>query len=302
VSRPASRPSATVSVDLDPVDLHLVGYGYRGLPPDPMTYTAALPRLLEIFDRCGLPVTFFMVARDAPAHADAIQRVARGGHEVASHSLTHPMALASLAREPMRRELEDSRRLLEQASGGSVMGFRAPNFDLSARVVEGLVDAGYKYDASGYPTPLIIPARLLLAWKSRDAAAVMQLRAWPYSWRREPHRVTTARRSLVEYPVSVTPGLRMPVYHTPRYLIGDRRFERILDGFVGRGEPLSYVLHGVDALGMREDKVDERLSRHPGMEFPLQKKLDLLERSLKSIVQRFAPATFRDRLVAAPAA
>jgi hypothetical protein len=295
-----SRPAATISVDLDPVDLHLVGYGYRGLPTDPLAYTAALPRLMEIFDRCGLPVTFFMVARDAPAHAVAIQGVTRAGHEVASHSLTHPMALASLAREPMRRELEDSRRLLEQATGSSVLGFRAPNFDLSARVVEGLADAGYLYDASGYPTPLIVPARLLLAWKSRDAAAVMQLRAWPFSWRREPHRMITARRSLVEYPVSVTPVLRMPVYHTPRYLFGDRRFERILDGFVERRESLSYVLHGVDALGMREDKVDERLSRHPGMNVPLQAKLDLLERSLKSIADRFAAATFRDRLVAAP--
>src|SRR6185503_9971775 len=100
---------------------------------------------------------------------------------------------------------------------------------------------------------------------------------------------------------SVTPILRMPVYHTPRYLLGDRRFERILDGFVQRGESLSYVLHGVDALGMREDKVDERLSRHPGMDVPLQAKLDLLERSLEAISQRFATATFRDRLVAAPA-
>jgi peptidoglycan/xylan/chitin deacetylase (PgdA/CDA1 family) len=297
-----SRPAATVSVDLDPVDLHLVGYGYRGLPPDPLAYTAALPRLCEIFDRCGLPVTFFMVARDAPAHADAIASVARAGHEVASHSLTHPLALASLGREPMRRELEDSRRLLEQASGASVLGFRAPNFDLSARVIEGLGDAGYLYDASGYPTPMMVPARLLLAWKSRDAGSVLQLRAWPYTWRREPHRITTARRRLVEYPVSVTPTLRMPVYHTPRYLIGDRRFEAILDGFAQRGEPLSYVLHGVDVLGLHEDKVDDRLARHPGMDQPLQLKIGLLERTLQAIARRFAPATFRDRLVAAPAA
>lgn len=295
-----SRPAATVSVDLDPVDLHLVGYGFRGLPADPLAYTAALPRLVEIFDRCGVPVTFFLVARDAPAHAEAIAELARSGHEVASHSLTHPMALASLPREPLRRELEDSRRLLEQASGGSVVGFRSPNFDLSVRVIEGLGDAGYLYDASAYPTPFIIPARLLLAVKSRDAAAVLQLRAWPYTWRRDPHRITTARRSLVEYPVSVTPGIRFPIYHTARYLMSDRRFERILDGFAERGEPLSYALHGVDVLGMQEDKVDERMRRHPGMEMPLQPKEELLERTLKAIAARFTPSTFRDRLVAAP--
>jgi peptidoglycan/xylan/chitin deacetylase (PgdA/CDA1 family) len=60
-----SRPSATVSVDVDPVDLHLVGYGFPGLPPDPLVYTAALPRLLEAFARHGIRATLFMVGRDA---------------------------------------------------------------------------------------------------------------------------------------------------------------------------------------------------------------------------------------------
>src|SRR4029079_19633928 len=64
-----TRPVALVSVDVDPVDLHLVGYGYRSLPPDPLVYTTALPRLLDCFGRCGVRATFFVVARDAPAHA-----------------------------------------------------------------------------------------------------------------------------------------------------------------------------------------------------------------------------------------
>jgi hypothetical protein len=146
---------------------------------------------------------------------------------------------------------------------------------------------------------MLVPARLLLALKSRDAGGVLKLRAWPFTWRRDPHRLTVGARTLHEFPVSVTPTLRWPVYHTLRYGMSDGRFARVLDGFVKRGEPLSYPLHAVDALGLAEDKVDPRLAKHPGLGRPLAAKLDLLERTIAAIAARFEPLPFRDRLTAA---
>ena len=294
-----ARPVATVSVDVDPVDLHLVGYGYRSLPPDPLVYTTALPRLLDCFGRCGVRATFFVVARDATAHAPMLARIVAEGHEVASHSLTHPLALARMPQDAMRRELAESRGLLEEQSGGPVVGFRSPNFDMDARALERLAEAGYAYDASAYPTPMLVPARMLLALKSRDAGGVLKLRAWPFTWRREPHVVTAGTRSLHEFPVSVTPALRWPVYHTLRYGMGDGRFRRILDGFVKRKEPLSYPLHAVDALGLLEDHIDARLAKHPGLDRKLADKLALLDRTIAAIAERFDALPFRERLTAA---
>jgi hypothetical protein len=181
-------------------------------------------------------------------------------------------------------------------SGTSVTGYRSPNFDLDTRSMERLIETGYRYDASGYPTPFLIPARVLLALKSRDAGAVLKLKAWPFTWSRAPYRWRSPCGELWEFPVSVTPGVRFPVYHTARYFMSEARFERMLDGFARRGEALSYPLHAVDALGLDEDRVDARLAPHPGMDRPLASKLDLLERSLKSIVARFEPASFASRL------
>jgi polysaccharide deacetylase len=290
------RPPATVSVDVDPVDLHLLGYGYRDLEPDPLAYTAALPRLVDVFARTGIRATFFVVGRDAAAHAGALAALTRAGHEVASHSHSHPMAFSRLDPEQMRHELEESRRVLEAASGAAVVGYRSPNFDLDARAMEALVDAGFRYDASAYPTPFLLPARLLLALKSRDMGAVLKLRCWPFTMSRRPYRWVRGARALEEFPVSVTPGVRFPFYHTARYLMGDGRFESMLEGFARRGETLSYPLHAVDALGLAEDRVDARLAPHPGMERPLAEKLALLERSLSAIARRFEPATFAERL------
>jgi hypothetical protein len=285
-------------VDLDPVDLHLQGYGFRGIEPDPLAYEVALPRLLERFARAGVRATWFVVGRDAEWQASALAKLVRDGHEVASHSHSHPLAFTRLAPAEQRAEAVESRRALERATHGEVVGFRAPNFDLDAHGLAVLAAAGYRYDASAYPTLMLIPARVLLALKSGDPAAVLRMRMRPLSFERAPHQVRAGAGSLVEFPTSVTPGTRIPVYHTMRFFSGRAAFEKRLAGFARRDEPLSYALHAVDALGLREDGVDRRLSRHPGMNVPLADKLRMLDESLAAIRARFEPAPFRDRLEA----
>ena len=294
----SARPFATISVDVDPVDLHLIGYGFRDLPADPMVYDIALPRLGEVFARCGVRATFFIVGRDAAPRAATIAALARGGHEIASHSFTHPLAFASLGLRGMRDELMKTREALEAVTGREVVGYRSPNFDMDHTALRVLSECGYRYDASAYPTPLLFPARLLLALKSRDPKAVLRLKPWPFSFGRRPSVFRFGERTLHEFPASVTPWMRLPIYHTLRYSLTDARFESALDGFARRDEPLSYLLHGVDVLGLSEDRVDPRLAGHPGMNRPLAAKLELLERSLRSIVQRFVIATFEERLPA----
>ena len=291
-----SRPVAVVSVDVDPVDLHLVGYGVRGLPPDPLAYTHALPRLLDVFARHGLRATLFTVGRDAPEHAAVLQRAVREGHEIASHTQTHPMRFAGLLEKRKRRELNESRDALEQAAGCKVIGFRAPNFDMADRVVPLLVEAGYRYDASAYPTPVLMASRAVLATKSAHPPSVLAMLPWPFTWRREPYDWSVRGATVREFPLAVTPGLRLPVYHTLRYFTDESRFLANLDGFARRGETLSYALHGVDALGSAEDHVDPRLGKHPGMARTLAAKLALLDSTLAAIAQRFESRTYRDLL------
>ncbi len=297
-----TKPVATISIDVDPVDLHLIGYGFPGLPADPLVYTHALPRLAEVFARCGVRATFFVVGRDAASQAQVLGGLARAGHEIASHSFSHPMAFASLGPAGMRDELEKSRAALQAATGREVLGYRSPNFDMDRGGLAMLAECGYRYDASAYPSPFLIPARLLLAFKSTDRRAVMSLKLWPFSLDRQPSVFRFGARSVREFPTSVTPALRFPIYHTLRYALGDARFGKALDGFAGRREPFSYVLHAVDALGQTEDRVDPRLAKHPGMNWALARKLELLEKTLGSIVERFAVATFEERVCAAEAA
>ncbi len=291
-----SRPLATISVDVDPVDLHLVGYGFSGLPADPLTHTRGLPRLLDAFARAGVPATLFCVGRDAEAHAVVLRRAAAAGHEIASHTWSHPIRFAGLPIGEQRRELAESKRALEAASGSSVVGFRAPNFDMHDRVVPRLVEAGYRYDASAYPTPFLLPARLMLALKSSDPAAVLAMSPLPFTWNRQPYRWHANGSEIMQFPVSVMPGLRVPVYHTLAYYSKEAAFLDRVASFARRGESLSYVLHAVDAMGLADDSIDARLSKHPGMDRPLADKIAKLDRVLACIAAHYEVRTYAARL------
>lgn len=289
-----SRPFATVSIDVDPVDLHLLGYGFADLPPDPLVYTRALPRLGELFAKLGIRATFFVVGRDAVQQADQLRRLEDEGHEIASHSMSHPMPFVRVPRSRLVKEVTESRQVLCSVCRHDVIGFRAPNWDISPRGHGPLADAGYRYDASGFPSPFQIPVRLLLTMKSSNPRKTFRMRPWPWTFRRRPFEWTLDGKTLIQFPISTSPHIRFPIYHTTRYLIGEGQFRSHLDGFVKRGENFFYPLHGVDALGLEEDGVDRRLSRHPGLEHPLAKKLALLESSLAAIASRFTCVPYRD--------
>ena len=289
-----TRPFATLSVDVDPVDLHLLGYGFEGLPPDPLVYTHALPRLAQVFARHGVRATFFVVGRDAPAHAAILRELEDAGHEIASHSQDHPMPFVRVAMSRLRHQLAESRRVLGEILRQPPIGLRAPNWDVSPRAHGPLVDAGYRYDASGFPSAFQVPVRLLLTAKSSNPRKTFRMRPWPWTFERQPFVWRNHGRDLIEFPISVSPVIRFPIYHTSRYLIGERAFRSHLDGFARRGEMFFYTMHAVDALGLAEDQVDRRLARHPGLEHPLAYKLDLVSRSVAEIAARFTCVTYRD--------
>ncbi len=289
-----NRSAATISIDVDPLDAHLAGYGVAGLPPDHLVYERAIPRLLELLAERGVHATFFWVARDSGRNAQLLRKIASAGHEVASHTVSHPESWRLLGPDAIALELTRSRAELAEATARDIVGFRSPGWHSPAALGEQLRAAGYRYDASAFPSPALGAAGALLWARSRGRRRfALGVRQWFAA--REP-RAMRRVREIVEFPVSVTRTLRIPIYHTLRYSLSDRRFERALDRLALEGHALSYPLHAVDALGLGEDGADARLARHPGMQVPLSEKLALLRRTLEAIASRYRLETFQDRL------
>lgn len=70
--------------------------------------------------------------------------LARRGHEIGSHTVTHPL-LPELDDAELEFELTQSRRALERITGEPPTGFCYPNGDHDARVVDAVRRAGYRY-------------------------------------------------------------------------------------------------------------------------------------------------------------
>lgn len=76
--------------------------------------------------------------------ADQVLALHRRGHEIGSHSVTHPL-LPQLSDTELRDEVIRSRAQVSQVIGAEVAGFSYPNGDCDDRVVTAVRSAGYSY-------------------------------------------------------------------------------------------------------------------------------------------------------------
>jgi len=114
---------------------------------------ASVDRILQTLSDNDTSATFFVLGWVARRHKTLIRRIVQCGHEIGSHGMDHRM-LSDLGPDAFRRDLIDSRRLLEDLTGRPVLGYRAPTFSLTrqtAWAVDILAGEGFRYDASVFP-------------------------------------------------------------------------------------------------------------------------------------------------------
>jgi polysaccharide deacetylase family protein (PEP-CTERM system associated) len=112
--------------------------------------------ILELLDELGIKATFFFLGRIGRDIPSLVRETAQHGHEIACHSFTH-LRIFGLTQEKFREEITYSKKALEDASGRSVVGFRAPDFSItesSIWALDILKEAGFLYDSSIYPIGL----------------------------------------------------------------------------------------------------------------------------------------------------
>ena len=113
-----------------------------------------LDSCLAFLDQYQVRATFFFLGRIAQTAPQVVRNVASAGHEIGCHSLQH-VRISGQTREEFRSELRAARESLEDASGASVIGFRAPDFSIGRSnlwALDELAEAGFRYDSSLVPT------------------------------------------------------------------------------------------------------------------------------------------------------
>jgi peptidoglycan/xylan/chitin deacetylase (PgdA/CDA1 family) len=148
-------PPLAVHVDLDGVHqifrAHSRTYSGSG---DPI-FLSGMENMLQLFDTLNIRATLFVIAedlRDPNKRAVLSQAVARG-HELGSHTVSH-FNLLRANRTEKEHQIGASKKLIEDALGVSVLGFRAPGYAIDAEGMRMVAANGYVFDSSVFPTPL----------------------------------------------------------------------------------------------------------------------------------------------------
>jgi peptidoglycan/xylan/chitin deacetylase (PgdA/CDA1 family) len=75
---------------------------------------------------------------------EELAALAKAGHEIGSHSMTHPL-LSQCSDAEIEHEVRASRQLLQQRLGVPVDSFCYPNGDFDERVLQAVREAGYRF-------------------------------------------------------------------------------------------------------------------------------------------------------------
>lgn len=294
------RPVAPLSLDLDNKWSYLKTHGDDSWTSFPSYLDVVVPRILDGLARHHATITVFIVGQDttSPENVDAIKAVADAGHEIGNHSFMHEPWLHLYSEEDIATELTKAHDAIAATTGRIPRGFRGPGFSMSAETLEALARMGYRYDATIFPNALNPLGRAYYFMTSNLTREEREQRKALFGTFADAFRPNKPFRwdldadgGLLEIPVTTMPGLRVPIHFSYLiYLAGysvkaaDIYFTTALWLCRRTGNPPSLLLHPLDYLGV-EDEPD--LGFFPGMKMERAKKLDLVDRYVAMLTERY---------------
>ena len=109
--------------------------------------------ILDMFDEAQVKATFFALGWVAQRHGGLMHEIVLRGHELASHGWDHGRVFR-MERKAFAEDIARARKVLEDAAGVRVVGYRAPSFSIDRRTPWAfmeLAEQGYAYSSSVAP-------------------------------------------------------------------------------------------------------------------------------------------------------
>ena len=300
------KPTASLSLDLDNKWAYMKTRGDAGWEDFPSYLDAVTPRILDFLKKRELDITFFIVGQDAALdkNREAIGQIAGAGHEIANHSFRHEPWLHLYSKEELTEEFQKTEDALEKITGQLPKGFRGPGYSLSQAVLEVLAERNYEYDCSTLPTYIAPIARAYFFLKSpgmppeeREKLKKLYGKFSDGFQSLKPYRWQIGEKELIEIPVTTLPIFKTPIHAT--YLIYLSTFSKLAARAYWKsavkmckmtGTQLSLLLHPLDFLAA-EDAPE--LKFFPGMNLPLEKKLEFVSEILETFGKDFEIVNMR---------
>lgn len=99
--------------------------------------------LREIFDRYGIPVTFFVTGGWAESFPESVKELHDAGHDIMNHSDTHPH-MSKMSPEEIAADVAECSRKIEAVTGVRPDLFRPPYGDYNDTLIRTVRENGYQ--------------------------------------------------------------------------------------------------------------------------------------------------------------
>ena len=104
-----------------------------------------VPRILDMLDRQGLKVTFFIPGWVIENHTETCREIVRRGHEIGYHGYLHEKAYFP---QQDRELVAKSKKIMKELLGVEPYGYRAPEGDLTKDTIKNIIENGFEYSAN----------------------------------------------------------------------------------------------------------------------------------------------------------
>jgi len=230
-------------------------------------------KLLAIFDEKQVRVTCFFLGWIAQKFPRLVRDADRRGHEVASHGYAHRLVYEMTAQDFYEDALT-SKRILEDIVGHQIWGYRSSGFSITEKTpwfFAKLIEAGYRYDSSVFP-----------ALRGHGG-----LNNGHYA----PYRVGSSSEGLVEFPITTTKVLGVPMcFFGGGYLrlFPSRLIKNMTLKVLREGRPVIFYVHPREI-----DPHHPRLRMSLRRRFKCYFNLETTEAKIRRVLAEFEVTTFR---------
>ena len=101
-----------------------------------------IDKILKTLEENNTKITFFIVGDWIQKFPEAVKKIHDAGHEIASHSDTHPH-VNNLSYEKNIEEIEKSNDKIEEITGERTKIYRAPYGEYNDTIIKAATDKGY---------------------------------------------------------------------------------------------------------------------------------------------------------------
>jgi peptidoglycan/xylan/chitin deacetylase (PgdA/CDA1 family) len=116
------------------------------------------PMMLDLLAELRVPATFFVVGQQVKEFPKLVERMVAAGHQIADHTVTHPMDLPGFSAARMREEIGGAHDRIAQTTGAAPKLFRAPGGAWTEQIMDtatayGMMNIDWEVDTKDWTRP-----------------------------------------------------------------------------------------------------------------------------------------------------